>query len=335
MKSVHVLGLLAAAIVVAIIVTVRGRGPTPAPVVASAPAVSSSSAPLPSAGGEEPRKQEEPPEIVFLEEAGSYTPADRPRPTAMRMPVTNGNRRVANARSITSKEQGEFVSPRWSPDGLELLVSRPGFTGLFTVGANGGDVTQLTAKEGIGFGADWNEAGEIDTRSNDGERQKFNPDGTPADSVSIEEDSSRVGTFTKDDTVFYRPAPGEAPVALTTGEDRYFGGVLSPDGKHMVYNGLHTGLYVKPVDGSAPPVHLGIGTEPRWLPDSSGVVYQVTSDDGHNLMSGDLYTATVNGETVSNLTQTDNSIELSPSVSPDGTRIAFEADGQIYVGDLQ
>lgn len=335
MKALKIVAFLAALGAIAAILAVRGRGPAPVKATASEQARQDQAAPLPETEKETPPRSEAAPEIVFLEEAASSQSPDRPRPTAQRMPAVNGTRRVVNARPITTKEQGEFVSPRWSPDGLELLVSRPGFIGLYTVGAHGGEITQLTNKEGIGFGADWTENGEIATRTNDGQTQKLNPDGSPADSLEVEADASRVGTFTKDDTVFYRPAPGEAPVPLTSGEDRYYGGVVSPDGKYIAYNGLHTGVYVQPLDGSAPPVSLGHGVSPRWLPDSSGVVYNVTADDGHNLIAGDLYLATTDGQNVSNLTQTENTVELNPAVSPDGTKVAYEADGVVYVGELQ
>ena len=82
-------------------------------------------------------------------------------------------------------------------------------------------------------------------------------------------------------------------------------------------------------------MHIGYGTHPTFLPDSSGIVYTVTQDDGHNLVSGDLFMSSLDGRTVSNLTGNSFAIETKPSVSPDGRKIAFEADGKIYVGSFQ
>jgi Tol biopolymer transport system component len=253
----------------------------------------------------------------------------------MKQPKVNGNRRITDARPVTSKEDGEFIMPRWSPDGLELLFSRPGHNGLYTKGVDGGLIKQVTDREGVGFRAKYTANGDISTNSNDGESQTFKPDGAPADSVAFEKDTSMVGTFTKDDTVYYRAAPGEAPRAITDANDRYFGGVVSPDGKYIAYNGLHTGIYVAPLDGSSPPVNIGEGNSPSFLPDGSGVAYFVSRDDGHNIIGSDIYLSSTDGQNVSNLTQTEGTSEVEPSISPDGTRVAYEVDGQVYVGQLR
>lgn len=275
-----------------------------------------------------------PVDVYFLSEA-SGAPDGKSRPKTMRQPVVNGNRKVIQSRALTSKGEGQFLSPRWSPDGLEVLFSSPGYNGLFTKGANGGELSKVTGKDGVGFWAKYNDKGQIETRTNSGETQSFQADGTPVDSATMMEDTSRVGTFTKDDTVYYRANPGEAAKPVSQGDDRFYGGVVSPDGKYIAYNGLHTGLYVAPLDGSSAPVNLGEGYSPSWLPDGSGVVYNISQDDGHRLIGSDLYMATRDGSTVSNLTQTPYDIETNPSVSPDGTKVVYEKDGVIYVGDLQ
>lgn len=277
-------------------------------------------------------QQQPKPEIYFLNEAGTAAPDKRPR--ANNLAKVNGNRTVRNTRAITSREEGDFMAPVWSPDGLEVMFTKPGFTGLYTKGIFGGDITQITGKTNVGFDAKWNEDGKIVTRTNDGDVQEFNPDGTPAGSVSPVDDKSVTGPFSSNDTVFYRENPGEAPIPISAGEDRYYGGIVSPDGKYIAYNGLETGIYVKPLDGSQPPVNIGYGTNPSFLPDSSGIVYNVTHDDGHNLVAGDLYLSTLDGSIVSDLTNGSPAIETKPTVSPDGNKIAYESDGVIFVGEI-
>jgi len=273
------------------------------------------------------------PEVFFLDEAGTHAPGNRPR--ANLLPKTNGNARIGDIRAVTSTDEGDFMAPRWSPDGLELMFSKAGYSGLYTKGILGGELNQVTGKDNIGFNAEWTKDGKIIARNNDGEEQTFNPDGSPASSVDPVSDSSVTGAFNSNDTVFYRPNPGEAPIPMSAGEDRYYGGVLSPDGKYIAYNGLETGIYVRSLDGSGREVHIGYGTHPTFMPDGSGIVYTVTHDDGHHLVAGDLYMSSLDGRTVSNLTRNSPSIETKPSVSPDGRRIAFEAEGRIYVGSFQ
>lgn len=288
---------------------------------------------LADASKEVSEKSESKPQIYFLDEAGA--PAADSRPRANMMPKANGTRRITEVRPITTPEEGDFMAPRWSPDGLELMFSSAGYSGLYTRGINGGGITQITGKDHIGHGAEWTKDGKIIAKNNNGERQEFNPDGTPASSVDPVLDSNITGAFNSDDVVYYRENPGEAPVPVSAGEDRYYGGVVSDDGKYIAYNGIETGIYVAPTDGSAPPVHIGYGENPSFLPDGSGIVYTVTQDDGHNLVAGDLYLSSLDGQNVSNLTDGSPMIETKPAVSPDGQRIAFEADGQIYIGSLQ
>lgn len=275
-----------------------------------------------------------PQEVFFLAE-GTERARPATKPTTMRQPVVNGTRRITEARPVTDKADGDFIAPRWSPDGLQLLFSKPGYNGLYTRGINGGPINQVTDREGVGFKAKWNANGEIETHANSGEAQSFKPDGTPVDAIAYEKDTSLVGAFTKDDTVYYRGAPGEQPRPITDGDDRYYGGVVSPDGKYIAYNGLNTGLYVQPLDGSGPAISLGEGYSPAWMPDGSGLVYNISRDDGHNIIASDLYLTSPDGSTVSNLTSSDGTAELNPLPSPDGSHIAYEQDGVIYIGTIK
>lgn len=268
--------------------------------------------------------------LFFLPETGALAPADRPlhgyRPDA------NGNHRILNGRAITSLDDGEFMMPRWSPDGLEILMTRPGFNGLFIVGADGGPIAMVTDRENVGFRADWGETGEIGTVTPDGDAQRFSADGTPAEDINPHDRSSE-RIYTENDTVYYRENPGDPARPVSGGSDRYYGGEVSPCGKYIVYSGLETGLHIKALDGSSL-VRLGEGYRPQWLADSSGIVYFITTDDGHDVLASDLYLASIDGKTVSNLTNTPNQIERNPSVSPDGTSIVYEVDGVIHVGQI-
>jgi Tol biopolymer transport system component len=271
--------------------------------------------------------------VFFLPEADpGYT--SRLRPSSRKLPVVNGTRRIGPPRAVTNKAEGEFIVPRWSPDGLELMFSKPGYNGLFVKGVDGGTLRELTDSAHVGYKSKWNPDGTITAISNDGREQKLNPDGTPVDAPSPLDDTNYVGAFTHNDKVYYRSAPGETARVISEGDDRFYGGVVSPDGRHIAYNGLYTGLYIAALDGSHPPIYLGEGYSPSWLPDGSGIVYNISIDDGHQLLASDLYLATVDGTAISNLTQSPDQIELNPSVSPDGQWVAFEVDGVIYVAPL-
>lgn len=337
MKLARIFPVVTALAILGAVVFVSGRGDKTSvstgsnQVTADAPAVTPAPAASPNTGAA-PAKAVE---VFFLAEETDQALKARTATTGSHRPKANGSLRIGESRAITSKEDGEFIAPRWSPDGLEVLVSRPGYNGLYTVGSEGGGINQVSDKEGIGFSGAWDEDGLISAKRPDGEKQRYNSDGTPVDAVTFENDSSIVGTYTKDDTVFYRAAPGEAAVPVSQGEDRYYGGVVSPDGKYIAYNGVLSGIYIQPVDGSAPPVRIGHGSNPVFMPDSSGIVFSYAEDDGHYLVNGDLYHTNLDGSSISNLTNNSPGIEVNPHISPDGRRIAYEDNGVIRVGQFR
>src|SRR5690349_16517771 len=61
-----------------------------------------------------------PQEVFFLAE-GSERARPANKPATMRQPLINGTRRITDAKPVTDKSEGDFIAPRWSPDGLQLL----------------------------------------------------------------------------------------------------------------------------------------------------------------------------------------------------------------------
>lgn len=245
--------------------------------------------------------------------------------------MISSGRRAMNVRPLTDKsKQGEFLSPRWSPDGLMIIASRPGYDGLYVIDAQTGESRRIA--DGSSFNASWNPDGTIDVKGEDGTTRTYDAEGTLLASKPTEARSGPV--YAEQDTIFARTEEGGV-VPLTGNDDRYFNPVLSPDGKHLIYEGLVTGLYMVPVDGSSAPVYIGKGNNPQWMPDSSGVVFDVTADDGHHLTEGDLFFVDRGQSERTNLTPGDALISQRPSVDPSGNRLAFESDGTIYVGEVR
>jgi len=113
---------------------------------------------------------------------------------------------------------------------------------------------------------------------------------------------------------------------------RYLNAVRSPDGSKIAFEVLGGKLYVVNVDGSGL-VDLGQGERPRWAPDSEWLVYMVTRDDGHRLLGSDIYVIRIDGSGRTNLTDSEDRLEMNPSWSADGTTIAYDdhLDGGIYL----
>lgn len=118
-------------------------------------------------------------------------------------------------------------------------------------------------------------------------------------------------------------------------EGASFNGTLSPDGKKVAFNDYLDQIYVINVNGTGKKL-IGKGFRPQWVGNSQ-LVYERTTDNGHNYTSGELYINNIDGTAEKALTATNNLIEMFPSVSPDGTKVAFcsSTDGQIYIADLK
>ncbi len=109
---------------------------------------------------------------------------------------------------------------------------------------------------------------------------------------------------------------------------------LSPDGKKVVFNEMDD-IVVMNIDGTNKKV-VGQGFHACWI-NNSQIVYERTTDDGHDYITGELYMANIDGSNIKQLTATAKNIEMQPQVSPDGKKIAFYSynDGQIYIADFK
>lgn len=117
-------------------------------------------------------------------------------------------------------------------------------------------------------------------------------------------------------------------------EGAAFGPKLSPDGKRVAFSTMYDEIKTINIDGSGVAT-VTKGFSPDWV-DSGHIIFHRTTDDGHTYLSGQLYVVNVKSGAESKLSTSSTSIEMNPSVSPGGDKIAFMRydDGQIYVADL-
>ncbi|MBA3539621.1 MAG: PD40 domain-containing protein [Deltaproteobacteria bacterium] len=226
--------------------------------------------------------------------------------------------------------RGDYLGPRFAPDGRELLVTGPQLRGLYLASLAGG-VRLLTDDAEAGVHARWSTDGSISFRAlRAGTRRDLAV--TRQGQVRTQVPAAPLA-FTKDDRFYVTDRTGR--LARIGSGDRFFSAVVAPDGDKVVVQGLATGLHVY-TRSTGTLVHIGPGTAPAWSPDSARLVYEVTEDDGHDLVASDLYLYTVATDTAQPLTATDRVLERRPSFSPSGTSIAFDDNtGGIYVGRLE
>lgn len=123
------------------------------------------------------------------------------------------------------------------------------------------------------------------------------------------------------------------PIMDATGQDvNYCWSSISPDGQRMVF-AAHNLTYTSRLDGTDL-VCLGQVQAPVWY-DNNTVVGMNDKDDGHMFISSDIIAVDTATAQVMQLTPETDDIKMFPSVSPDGSRIAYHTtDGELYIINL-
>jgi Tol biopolymer transport system component len=226
--------------------------------------------------------------------------------------------------------RGDYQAPRFSPDGRDLLLTGPKLRGLHLVPVAGGQPRTLTDEAEAGVHARWLPDGSIAYRApRAGVRRELELD--RAGAIRLAPVAAPPIAFAKDDRMYVQR--GGRLVEIGSG-DRFFGAVVSPDGERVVFQGLVTGLYVYTRSTGAI-VRIGPGTAPAWSPDSRRIAFEVTEDDGHQVVASELHVHDVAAGRAAPITATDRVIERRPSFSPDGASLAFDDDaGGVLVGRL-
>jgi len=111
---------------------------------------------------------------------------------------------------------------------------------------------------------------------------------------------------------------------------------LSPDAAKLVFEVVGGNMFTMNIDGTTL-IDLGKGNRPRWSFDSKKIIYMVAEDDGHDYTASDIYTVNTDGTQKTNLTRTNDMIEMNPCIAPDGKSIVFDLvnDGSIYLMNIE
>ena len=115
----------------------------------------------------------------------------------------------------------------------------------------------------------------------------------------------------------------------------YIWPMLSPDGKRIVASDMAKGTFVCDLRGNNL-VRLGKRNAAVWSRDGKWLIYMNDKDDGHNIVSSDLFSISPDGKRETQLTSTKNEIELYPQCSPTENKIICNTlDGEILVFTYQ
>ncbi len=216
-----------------------------------------------------------------------------------------------------AKMNEPLMTPVWSPDGSKLAMTSIGNDGIWIVNADGKNLRQVSAERGIGYQMKW-----------------------------LDDNSTVVGrssVLRSNNDLLQQMINDPAGIVAKTEALQLLKGcllfnpVLSPAGNKIVFQADNgKGLYICNIDGSGLK-SLGQGERATWTPDGKFVVVMVTADNGYVVTKGELISINTNTGARATLLSSDKYIALSPAISPDGKKIAFEeyGSGVICVMDIK
>jgi Tol biopolymer transport system component len=115
------------------------------------------------------------------------------------------------------------------------------------------------------------------------------------------------------------------------GKGSYIWPVLSPDRQQIVAYEMDRGAFVCDIRGTVVS-RLGRRDSPSWTRSGRWIVYMEDKDDGHKLLSSDIFAVSPDGKSVAQLTATTGVFELYPQCSPTENKIVCSSsDGSILV----
>ena len=247
------------------------------------------------------------------------------------------------------KSAQSLMAPVWSPDGSKIAVTGDNFIGIWVANADGSNLNQVSEALGAGYKMNWQDAQTIVSTPYTVENglrmvriENVNVETAEISEVATAQRGFRPSKVMKNVNLLriMCDQPAEA-TRLIPSLEQYAGKMvlnpaLSPDGKKIAFQIVSYGLFVCDVDG-ANLKSFGKGAYPSWAPNSRDLMFARIQDNGERFTASDLFSVNTETGVEENLTPNSDVIPITLSVSPDGSKVAFDndVDGNIYVVDLK
>ena len=247
------------------------------------------------------------------------------------------------------KSAQSLMAPVWSPDGSKIAVTGDNFIGIWVANADGSNLNQVSEALCAGYKMNWQDAQTIVSTPYTVENglrmvriENVNVETAEISEVAPAQRGFRPSKVMKNVNLLriMCDQPAEA-TRLIPSLEQYAGKMvlnpaLSPDGKKIAFQIVSYGLFVCDVDG-ANLKSFGKGAYPSWAPNSRDLMFARIQDNGERFTASDLFSVNTETGVEENLTPNSDVIPITLSVSPDGSKVAFDndVDGNIYVVDLK
>jgi Tol biopolymer transport system component len=222
-----------------------------------------------------------------------------------------------------TNDSAHNIEPAWSPDGAKIAFSsdRGGRFAIYAMDSDGGNVIRLT-----------------DNASANVSHPTWSPDGTRIAFTSDRDGNQEIYVMNSDGS-------NQTRITNNPAGDGY--PAWSPDGTKIAFASNRLGgdydIFLMNADGSNQTLlvgDLGDDLSPTWSPDGSQIAY--SGHDFEFIVFGYLdfgtfiYQASaVDGSLVSFPAASEFTNNWSPAWSPDGKKIAYAGDTQVFHGDFQ
>lgn len=244
------------------------------------------------------------------------------------------------------ESQTGLMAPVWSPTGDKIAVTTDNYKGILVANADGSAIKTVTTANGAGYKMAWSSDGkQIMGRVNQlqGTFVKHEMKAWSVADGKVSAVKTRMGlpawkeTNSAYDIMINDPAGACGKIASLK---EYAGAIvinpaLSADGSKVAFQIPGKGVMVMNSDGSDLRA-ICKGSHPQWLPDGKTLIISRVQDNGSQFTASDLYSVDIENRSEVLLTGSTDMIPLTPAVSPDGKKVAFEnaADAAIYIINL-
>ncbi len=275
---------------------------------------------------------------------------------------------ITSATRLPLTSDQHWSAPRFSPDGQSLFMTTAGYHGIWQFHPETGVLRQITDEPGSGYGFSISPDGArlAFRRTTTGEnifdrtQEIVDVDLRTLDEVSLARGRDLSVPVYRTNGVLYQemeandlataagvsdPRPivlgientkislllnGTKRLLDPFGDGSYIWPGLSPDGTQLVVYDMARGTIICDLNGTVT-AELGRRDAPVWMRSGKWLVYMDDRDDGHAIVSSDLYCVSSDGLTTVRLTESP-AIELLPDCSPTDNQIVCSTlSGEVYM----
>ncbi len=236
--------------------------------------------------------------------------------------------------------------PSISPDGRRVVTfvkHEDGRNALHEWNKDSREIREIVRHEEVSNFVTWDKSGLLNMRQRSNpffrDAVQFRYDVTPHKLSLRDKKPITEATFTAyddDDIIILESKKTQTLQAISDiRADRYYGPVVSPDERFVVFNGLTSGVHLFDIEANAV-VYIGSrGTSPAFSPDGRYLIYAQTADDGHEVTSGDLILVDLDKHSQRVISNPNHEIRLNATLGNNAQTIAYAtSDGTSWVATL-